>query len=160
MNPSLREPDPVPPPPTYGNLLRLAHLMSVFHELSDVPAPDLLGMETEIHWKTWSEAAAVELRSESLGGVFVLNLLEKTLRVRFLADGVGCVARILIRLDSPLGLVAQAIELTDHYAASGVGSALLRRVQDCAPLISLEYSIVKGLARRLSVDDLARELER
>jgi hypothetical protein len=134
--------------------------MDFFHDLSDVPSPVLIGMETELRWAHWNTEEPTELRSESLGGTFVLNLLEKTLRVRFLADGVGCVMRLLIRLDSPLGLVAQAIDLADHYAASDVGAALLRRVQDCAPLTSLEHSIVKGLARRLSVDDLARELER
>lgn len=158
MNPALREPDPVPPS-VFSNLPALTHLLSIFHDMSDAPMdPANFAAEVQCRWAYWDTEEPKELPSSVLGGKFILNLLEKSLRVRFLHDGV-CVARMLIRLDSPLGLVAQAVELADHYAATDVGSALLRRVQDTWLLTSLEHSIVKALKRRLSVDDLAREME-
>ena len=160
--PAIREPDPVPPPLDTSNLDALTELLLVFHDLSDESVPDVatLRRETTFRWKLWESAASLELRSAELGGRFSINLLEKTLRVRFLSDDAGCVVRLLIRLDSPLGLVAQAMDFADHYAADEVAAALLRRIQDCGLLARLEWSLVKALMRRLSVDDLARELER
>lgn len=160
MNPALSEPEPVSPPPSVdtSNLPALVRLLEVFHEMAGKSVPPMFSTEVACRWAYWDKEEPMELHSEALGGTFILNLLEKTLRVRFLHEGV-CVARILIRLDSPLGLVAQTVDLADHYAATDVGAGLLRRVQDTWILTSLERSIVRGLHRRLSLDDLAKELE-